>query len=241
MDKKRITTAKTRIKPITTGKFCRQEGYTPSYVLAPSGQKLSRVRLLATVVDKYVSETGKFAAVTIDDGTDTIRVKVFNAISMFESIAPGDIIDVIGRIKEYNGEVYVMPEIITKSKPDMEILREMEVREAENNMRKVRDLVLQYKSQTADMAELARMMKERFGVDEEVTESVLSVQEPQQDIDVKGTVLQLIAKLDTGQGCDYTELLEASGLPEESMDSVVNELLESGACFEPKPGKIKKL
>jgi hypothetical protein len=53
--------------------------------------------------------------------------------------------------------------------------------------------------------------------------------------------LGLIEKLDAGQGCDYSELLEASKISEETMDSIINELLSDGVCFEPKPGKIKKL
>jgi RPA family protein len=211
-------------------------------VLSASGQKLSRVRVLATVVDKFVSESGKFAAVTADDGTDTIRVKIFNAVSMFDDIAVGDIVDFICRVKEYNGEVYLAPEIITKSEPNMEILREMEIRRSEGDMKKVRDIVMQYKSQTTDIAELNRIMKERFSIDEETVAAILQMKDaPAEESNTKGNVLALIEKLDAGQGCDYSELLEAAKISEETMDSIINELLSDGVCFEPKPGKIKKL
>jgi hypothetical protein len=240
MEKKRITTAKTRIKPITSGQFVKGEGYNPS----TDGQKLSRVRILATVVDKFNSESGKFAAVTLDDGTDTIRAKVFNAVSMIESVAPGDIIDVFGRIKEYNGEVYIAPEVITRADVSMELLRELEIREQNNMLRQARDLVVQYRRQTTDMSELSRIMRERHDVDEDTTEALMSMQEsPAETVreNAKDSVLKIIEKLDTGAGCDYAELLEASGLSEETMDSVINELLSEGSCFEPKPGRIKKL
>lgn len=242
MDKKRITAVKARIKSITQGQFFKQEGFNPNYVLSRSGVRLSRVRVLATVVDKYVSESGKFAAVTIDDGTDTIRMKVFNAVSLFDAVAVSDIVDVIGRIKEYNGEIYVAPELISKSEPNMELLRELEIRKGEESAKRMREIVLQHRGQTSDVAELNRMMKERFGIDEETVESMLQVQEPAEPLNnSKEIILNLIEKLDTGQGCDYSELLEASQMPEETMDSVVNELLSDGVCFEPKPGKIKKL
>ena len=105
MEKKRITSVKTKISYITRGKYVPQEGFSPSYVLSGIGQRLSRVRVCATVVDKFLSDTGKFAAVTLDDGTDTIRAKVFNAVSMFENISAGNVVDVIARVKEYNGEI----------------------------------------------------------------------------------------------------------------------------------------
>jgi RPA family protein len=243
MEKKRITTTKTRINVITSGQYFKQEGFEPNYVLTTAGQKISRVRVLATVVDKFVSESGKFAAVTADDGTDTIRVKIFNAVSMFDDINVGDIVDFIGRVKEYNGEVYIAPEIITKSEPNMEILRELEIRHNNGEMKKVRDIVMQYKNQTTDVAELNRIMKERFGIDSDVVESVLQTKDaPSEETgSSKDNILHLIEKLDTGVGCDYSELLEASKIPEETMDSIINELLSDGVCFEPKPGKIKKL
>ena len=244
MEKRRITTVKTKIAPIVSGRFVKQEGFEPNYVLTNMGQRLSRVRVLGTVVDKFLSETGKFAAVTIDDGTATVRVKVFNAISMFDSIKVGDIVDVIGRVKEYNSEIYVAPEIITAVQPEFEMLRELEIRENGKSMEKKRQIVVEYKSQTTDMAELMRVVKERFGISEEELEALLqpSAEQPEEKKqDSKALILDLIAKLDTGAGCDYTELVEASKLAEEEIDAVVNGLLSEGTCFEPKPGKIKKL
>jgi hypothetical protein len=193
-----------------------------------------------------MSDGGKFAAVTIDDGTDTIRAKVFNAVSMFESVGVGDIVDVIARVKEYNGEIYVTPEIIRKiDDPNVELLRKLEIQNEENLMKKKRDLVLTYKNQTADMSELGRLLKERENIDEDELESIIQTQDTaameKQEINVKETILDLISGLDEGDGCDYTRLLESSKLPEETIDSIINELLSDGTCFEPKPGKIKKL
>jgi RPA family protein len=246
MEKRRITTVKTKVAPIVTGKFVKQEGFEPNYVLTDIGQRLSRVRVLGTVVDKFLSETGKFSAVTIDDGTATVRVKIFNAISMFDSVAVGSIVDVIGRVKEYNGEVYVAPEIIVVVDDHMfELLRELEIREQNKQTEKKREIVLTYKNQTTDVAELNRVVKERFGISEEEVEALLNTNAEtavvEEKLDGKALILDLISKLDTGQGCDYTELIEASKLAEEEIDRVVNELLSEGSCFEPKPGKIKKL
>ncbi len=246
MEKKRLTAIKSDVKSITKGKYVQQEGFNPNYTLTDTGMRLSRVRVLATVVDKFLSESGKFAAVTLDDGTDTIRAKVFNAVSMFENLNVGDTTDVIARVKEYNNEIYIVPEMITKIEdPNFETLRKLEIMRQEKIMQKKREVVISYKNQTADASELSRLLKERENIDEEDVEAILHShtieKKPAEESDNKEAVLDMIAKLDTGPGCDYSELLEASKLPEEVIDSIVNELLSDGVCFEPKPGKIKKL
>ena len=241
IEKKRIHSVKTRIKSITSGRYVAQEGFNPNYVLTKYGLRLSRVRVLATVVDKFISEGGKFASVTLDDGSDTIRVKVFNAVSMYDNIGAGSEVDVIARVKEYQGEVYLAPEIINViTDHNFHLLRELELRQQDKETENKRKLILEHQKQTSDMTELERLMSERFGIDPEEVEAMLQVQEEPED-DKKAGMLKLIEKLDEGNGCDYADLIKASGLPEDVIDSVVNELLSEGSCFEPRPGKIKKL
>ena len=127
MDKKRLTAIKTKIAPVVNGKFVVQEGFNPNYVLTDFG-KLSRVRILATVVDKFISESGKMASLTLDDGTSTIRAKAFGGMTIFNSVEVGNIVDVIGRIKEYQGEVYLSPETTAVLDINHELLRELEIR-----------------------------------------------------------------------------------------------------------------
>ena len=50
-----------------------------------------------------------------------------------------------------------------------------------------------------------------------------------------------IKKFDAGEGCSYEKIIKESGLSETAVESIVNELLNSGVCFEPKPGMIKLL
>jgi len=241
MEKKRLTSVKTRIKSIVSGKYVPQDGVNPNCVLSLGGMRLARVRLMATVVDKFLAESGKFASVTIDDGTDTIRVKVFNAVAMFDNIAVGSDIDLIARVKEYQGEIYIMPEIITVvDDPNFQLLRELELRSQEKTFEGKRKIILEHQKQTADISELERLMHERFGIQPEEVEAVLQTQEEPVP-DKKDEVLKLIEKMDEGSGCDYSELIGASGLPEDVIDVIVNELLSDGVCFEPRPGKIKKL
>ena len=243
MEKKRLTAIKTKIKQITTGKYVVQEGFNPNYIITNNGTRLSRVRILATVVDKFLSETNKFASITLDDGTDTIRAKAFNAVSIFESIGIGDIIDAVGRIREYQGEIYILPEIVTKAEePNMEILRELEIKKQENELEEKRKIVLEHQNTVSDLNELKRLMKEMHNIEPSEVEAILSASPEQTDSKKeKEKILSLIAEFDSGEGCEYTMLIENSGSEEDVVESAVSELLEEGSCFEPKPGKIKKI
>ena len=124
---------KLQIRTINSGKFVQIEReseetrFIPNYIEI-NGNKISRVRVLATVIDKFVSDNNEYASLTLDDTTDTIRCKIFNDLSMVENIEKGDVVDVIGRIREYNGELYILPEIIVKiNDPNFEVLRKLEI------------------------------------------------------------------------------------------------------------------
>ncbi|MFH0832622.1 MAG: OB-fold nucleic acid binding domain-containing protein [Candidatus Aenigmatarchaeota archaeon] len=246
MEKKRLPAIKTRVKPIIDGKFVKQEGFEPSYVITNFGLKISRARILATVVDKFLSESGKFSSVTLDDGSGTIRAKAFGSL-IFEDVSVGEIVDVIGKVKEYQEEIYILPETVSKVEPNWELLRELEIRKSEENLKKNKEIILEYQKQTSDLEELKNMMAAEFGIPAEVVEAIVQSQEKEEIVDddtnkkAKDSVLKLIEELDKGDGCNYAELIEASGLAEDILDGIINDLLSEGICFEPRPGKIKKL
>src|SRR3989338_1824803 len=167
MEKKRLTAIKSGIKSISSGRYVTQEGMSPNYVITQHGMRLSRVRVLGTIVDKFVPEGGKFAAITMDDGTDTIRAKAFSSLSIFDSVSVGDIIDLIGKLREYQGEIYIVPETISKADCNFEMLRQLEIREQEKRWSEKARLVAEHTSHVSDAEELKRLMRERFGIPEE--------------------------------------------------------------------------
>ncbi|RLI99743.1 MAG: hypothetical protein DRP06_02990 [Candidatus Aenigmatarchaeota archaeon] len=123
------------IKTANMGKYVQidrtseEDKYTPNYVEMEDGTQISRVRILATVLDKYVSEDGNYASLTLDDTTDTIRCKIFKELDIIETIEKGDLVDLIGKIKEYNGERYIQPEIMVRiENPNFEVLRVLELK-----------------------------------------------------------------------------------------------------------------
>ncbi len=114
--RERMTAVRASISDITSGSFSNDNG---PHVISPFGVELRRVVLVGFVVDKFYREgddTGKkrFESITVDDGTDTIGVKVWGEedASLLEGVKENILALVVGRVREYNEEVYVMPEIV---------------------------------------------------------------------------------------------------------------------------------
>ncbi len=239
MERKRLTAIKSKIKPIIKGKFISPGGFNPSFIITPQGRKISRVRLLGTVVNKFSDKEKKFSSITIDDASATIRVRAFNS-RILDEIEKGDIVDVIGKIKCYQKEIYIIPEVVRKVDIYHELLRDLEIKNEEKKWEEKRNIILQYQKQVMDIEELKALAKD-FSVSPEEVESILQSNEKEDEDEEKNKILDLIEKCDKGDGCDYSELVEKSGLDEELLDSIINKLLVDGLCFEPRPGKIKKL
>ena len=75
---KRSTAYRVRISSLVNGEFLRQEGFNPSYIVINEHQ-VSRINIIATIVSKYLTEDGNYCALTLDDGSETIRAKAFGA------------------------------------------------------------------------------------------------------------------------------------------------------------------
>jgi len=92
-------------------------------------KKILRVNLIANVIDKYNSEgESKFATITLDDGSGQIRARLFGEeIIKFENLNQGDTVIIIGMLRSYNQELYIMPEIIKKQDPKYLLVRKLEI------------------------------------------------------------------------------------------------------------------
>ncbi len=80
-----------------------------------NGANISRINLIATIVDKFVQG---YASAVIDDSSGRISLKSFENINVFDKVELGDVVLVVGKIREYNKDKYILPEIVRKTDPD---------------------------------------------------------------------------------------------------------------------------
>ncbi len=201
----RMTARKVRISDLVAGSFVRQEGMEPSYVETAAGP-VARARVMATVMNVFRSEDGNFGSVTLDDGTDTIRAKAFKDLKVLGDLKAGDLVEAVGKVREYNGELYIMPEVITKVGPNMELLRR------------------------AELLKLAGAPKQG---------AVPLSKGAQERSELRKRVLEAIEQ--KKGGAPFAEIAAAVKADEEALEDVINELLSEGICYEPTPGRIRKI
>jgi len=214
MENLRQTAFKVRLSDVLSGKFIKQEGMKPSYVLSDSGQKIARVNIIGTVIDKFLSEDGNYSTLTVDDDTDAIRLKAFGEdVSKLEPFNAGDIVTVIGRVREYSDEIYILPEIVKKvDDANYILLRKLDI--------------------------LKGILKQKKTPKEEVAPTPA---EADSEKSYKAIVLDTLNTNDTGEGVELKLLMSKSQLSEEVFEEAINELLSDGICFEPKPGVLKRV
>ncbi len=234
IDRMRFTAQKCRIKDIVCGKYVSSVGVGSGYVLLEDGREVSSVHLLGTVVNSYVSDDGKYGFVVLDDGTGMIRVKVFQDTGAIRKVKKGDIVDVVGRLRQYNDEVHIFPEFVKMvDDPNYETLRKIEFALMDFEQGAKRD-VIRSLAKEHDVSKVIAAEKVREEKDDERGAEV--------DMKVaKNLIVKSVEELDEGDGVEYTRIVEKVGLPEAISESAIDELLAEGSCYEPRAGRIKAL
>lgn len=234
---------KIRIKDIVE-RTCEKDDANTNYIRLEDGSRIFRVRILGTVINRFVSGDGKFAAITVDDGTGTIRCKTFNDIRTIEKFDKGHIVDIIGKIKNWNDETYIQPEAIVKTDdPNMETLRKLEIaRDLEPSKRYTKEPeVVAEEAVTVKDTEIETESMPKNKSDDKPDRKKEPKEKTEEKINPKRKIIDIINDDDSGNGADYDNVIEKSGIAEKDAESIIEGLLEDGTCYEPRSGKIKVL
>ncbi len=216
--KKREVSQKVWIKDLIAGAFTPAEGWNPGFVIIDN-KKVSRANMLATVAGKFTSDDGNYAAVTLDDGTETIRSKAFGPdVTKFLKLRVGSIVRFIGKIKEFNGERYLKPEIAHElSDPNWIIVHKLELGTPTTGLPSHEE------------------------VKPTVSEEVAVQQIKEEDLGQQAKVLKLIRDMDSGEGAPLDTVIEKSGFESEEAKNIIIGLLKAGEVYEPRKEKLKVL
>lgn len=233
---------KTRIVDIVNGKYfsSEKEKMKAAFVITPFGQKISRLNLIATVIDKFVAEDGNYCSLTLDDGTSLIKAKSFkDDVKILKDFELGDMMLVIGKIREYNGEIYVNAEATRKIlDANFEILRRFEILQELRKKKQMVDEIKSLSNQTSE-DELKEYAKKKYGIGEEVLQFIRESSATERVEDYKPSLLEVISKLDEGSGVEINKIFEVANLPESVVENTLNELLANGTLYEPTVGILK--
>ncbi len=93
------------------------------------GKNISRVNVVANVIEKFESSGEKqYSFVTIDDGSGQIRLKSFgDDVKKLNELVQGQTILIIGVLRSFQDETYILPEIIKQQDPKYLLARKLEI------------------------------------------------------------------------------------------------------------------
>ncbi|MBU3923334.1 MAG: OB-fold nucleic acid binding domain-containing protein [Nanoarchaeota archaeon] len=132
--RKRNVAYKLRIGDILKGVPRMEEGRF--LFLELGNKKVVRINILANCVDKFIQEGEKqFASLTIDDASGQLKLKAFGEdIEPLKAIVQGDTLQVIGNMREWNGELYMIPEVVKKVDARWLLVRKLEIQKARKDL-----------------------------------------------------------------------------------------------------------
>lgn len=97
-----------QIKDLLTGNFTKEDNFNPSHVKI-GDKNVSRVNIIGAIIG--ISDENNFQSIVVDDGTGKISIRNFEKKI---DINVGDVVLLVGRIREFGNERYISPEIIKK-------------------------------------------------------------------------------------------------------------------------------
>jgi hypothetical protein len=132
--RKRNIAYKIRIGDILKGKPVMGDGRF--LFLELGDKKIVRVNILANCIDKFIQDAEKkYATLTVDDASGQIRLKAFgDDIENLKDFVQGDTLQIIGNIREWASELYILPEIIKKIDPRWLLVRKLEIKKSRKNL-----------------------------------------------------------------------------------------------------------
>ena len=129
-----VSAVKSSIEQVLTGFEQDDEGSTATV----RGKKVFRVRVMGRVVGKFVNDERSYGNLVLDDETGTIRAKFFASnIHKLDSCAVGDLVEVVGRVRQFQDEVHLIAdEVAVFEDVNWELLRKLELALPDNEMEK---------------------------------------------------------------------------------------------------------
>jgi len=258
---KRHIAYKVAIRDILSGEYVKGEGWEPNFINL-ADIRVSRVDVMASVIN--VSSDASSSSFIIDDGSDQILCRAFEQSSSISQLSIGDMVHIIGKPRDYNGERYILPEIVRK----IEDSRWLSVRKNEliflasalysnkprfsengNNMMKDPESIVSEEivigSEESHGSRAQSQIISQSQNPESISSAPSSTQPSMQEskaIQKKNPtqeVIDLIRSMDQGKGVDLDELVKASSIV--NCEQVIDHLLKEGEIFEIMPGKLKVL
>ncbi len=205
----RHTAQKVLVSDLIQGSFVNENEQNMNYLLTTTNQKIHRLNLMAIVVHK--EEIGTMTNFIVEDGSGKITIRLFE--QMKQEISIGSVIQIIGKLRVFNDEKYISPEILKTIDSKWITVRTKELKP--------------HIIETKEVVEESPTEEETVELIEE--DGILPSQK----------VAKIIKELDNGEGVLIEDVIEKSSI--DQTEKIIEKMLENGDIFQNQPGKVKVL
>jgi DNA/RNA endonuclease YhcR with UshA esterase domain len=231
---KRPSALKLSIKDILNGTFIQGENQQASYLLLGE-HKAYYIDVAASVVS--MEKIGTITNIILDDGTGKIIARSFEENKSVFQTKVGDIVRIIGKLRVYNQERYLSPELIKAIDPLWLKVRSLRLgleQFPDVSVEAGKDIIFSGagkndKNNASSQGEVNSKNIKNVLLDDDLDNTLLPVQK----------LAALIKELDNGDGVLIEEIIEKSQL--ENSESILKKMIENGEIFQNSPGKVKVL
>jgi|SRR3989344_732970 len=190
--------------------FIQKSADEPSAISFGGEELIYNINIMGIVLN--LERVGSMTNLLLEDGTEKIIVRFFEDKKILSLLEAGDIIKVIGKIRKYNEERYISPEIIKKVDPLWMKFRFLKI--------KLR----------GSLKSTSNSSKNLFTEEKSVVDNTLLPSEK---------IFCLIKEMDKGEGVRIEEIVEKSSL--DKTEEILQKMIEEGDLFQNLPGKVKIL
>jgi len=224
---KRQTAVKIWISNLINGKYVKSPGEFESNYIEIKDNKIGRVNIIANVVFKFQSEDNKYISITLDDGSYQIRVKSWNEdTSLLKEISVGEMVSLIGKPREFNDEIYIVPEIVKKVDDyNWECARKLELLKLYGKPERV-----SFKTHLVQQESYDKVENKEDVVEEKI-----------EDSEDRQKILKIITTIGGEGGVEIDEVVKQSNMDKEAAEEAIIDLLKNGEVYEPRPNIVRVL
>ena len=189
-------------------------------------KKVSRVNAICNIVEKYENPEKNFNSITLDDGTGQIRVKAFSdSAILLKGLEIGDTVRIVGWLRYYNDEIYILPEIAVRMDPKWGYVRRLELIKEYGEFKEPEQPAPEPVKETVE---------QQTEVEEIEREKVLDLEDSS-----KMTILKKIKE--SAEGIDIEKLIMELKFSVDEINNVIKALIAEGEIYESRPGFLRSL
>ena len=205
-------------------------------------KEVFRVNMVGSVIMKNVADDRSFASIAVDDSSGQIPLRCWGSdVELLESVNQGEIIQVVGRVAEYNGLIYLRPEVVRNVKSsDDEVLHRAILLKMWGVPSIAKDEWNGASTPVAAGVPEEPQVSKPEVVEEKVVEESVKEDSPS-DPSPRKSILSVIEKLDGPEGANIEDVVKESGLSSDDVQGILDDLLKNGEVFMLRPGRVKVL